>query len=424
MILILVSGCSDMNRPSKPVGDDDSSNITNLISESFSSSNAKTDTQQNENPNMVDERFELLSLIFRLAGREEYNDKDTEYQLELVSEFDVYKEHAAIKYASSLPLGYDAVFRFSVHILKEGEEFVLIKDIDSLIDDGRWTRQSAADFLTLLNIFYTDTEFAKFYQSHIGFYETETQNFIDGIYSTIDFEWFRTYADPANMHCVYSLSNSRHNYSATVNNTLIYYAVTSDGSAIVHELCHSFANPIAHKWYEKNAEFKKWCDDTINPVKLPSYTNGKIIAGEYVTRAYNTLYYTDHDYALVQLILAEKGNGFPYIEDIYAMITPYEKMKLGDDKIEYILGVKYETGAEQSFSMENRVFRWRVLTLAEPLKYIYQQTEVGNVFGSKTGDVLYVEDTNESNPFLLIDLGEITFQGNNGYRKYCRLSIE
>ena len=132
------------------------------------------DTLPDDPENMVDERFELLSLVFRLAGREEYNDNFTEYQQKLVSEFDGFKEHKAVKYAAKLPLGYDAVFRYSVHIYKRGESYVLIDDIESLVDDGRWTKKSAAEFLSLLNEFYSDSNFAAFYQSNLEFYKAES----------------------------------------------------------------------------------------------------------------------------------------------------------------------------------------------------------------------------------------------------------
>lgn len=424
ILITSLLGCKYSNETSKISIAQSDSSVTTAEIASADMSVAVADEQQEEAANMVDERFELLSLVFRLAGREEYGEENTEYQKQLGAEFGGYKEHAAVKYAEKLPLGYDAVFNFSVHIEKDGEQFALIEDIGSLVEDGRWTQQTAGEFLQLLNDFYAETGFSAFYQSNMDFYKTETQVFVDNMYSQIDLEWFSAYVAPENLRCVFSPSSSRNNYGATVNDTIVYCAVSGEGSVIVHEYCHSFANSIAHKWYKENPEFKKWCDDTVDPEKLPSYGNGQIIAGEYVTRAYNTLYYAEHGYALPPLFYGEKGQGFSYIEDVYAMITPHEKSKVGDNKIESILGVQYEMGEEQSFSIENRQLRWKVLTLADPLQYIYQPTEVGNVFGSNTDDVLYVEDTAEENPYLLIDLGETTFQGKEGYRLYSRIPIE
>lgn len=425
MLSIGLFGCTAPKKPSESSADSiGAASVANTISESDVSLDVTADVPKQDDSNMVDERFELLSLVFRLAGREEYSDAETEYQKKLDSEFGQYKEHDAIIYASKLPLGYDAVFDFSVHIQKNGDQFVFIDDIGSLVDDGRWKQQSATDFLNLLNKFYAETSFGAFYQSHIDFYEAETQLFIDNMYSKIDLTWFETYVDPDNLRCVYSPSSSRSNYGATVNDTIVYCAVSGEGRVVVHEYCHSFAKSIAHKWYEENPEFQKWCDDTVDPVKLPSYGNGKTIAREYVTRAYNTLYYVEHGYAPGLLHNYEKAHGFPYIEEVYGMITPYEKPKTSDEKIKNILGVSYEMGEEQSLAVGDREIRWQVLSLSEPLPSIFQQTEVGTVFGSNTDDVLYVVDTGEKIPYLLIDLGETMFQGEAGYRKYCRIPIE
>lgn len=377
-----------------------------------------------EAPNMVDERFELLSLVFRLAGHDEYGDADTDYQRRLGKEFGAYGAHAAVQYAAGLALGYDAVFNYAVHIQKDGDGFELIDDIGSLVEDGRWTRQTAADFIAPLNDFYAESGFAAFYIENAGYYQSETRRFIDDVYSKIDLAWFEAYVNLDNLRCVYSPSNTRHNYGATVNGAVVYCAVSGDGVVVVHEYCHSFANSIAHMWYNENPEFKKWCDDTIDPVKLPSYGTGQAIAGEYVTRAYNALYYAEHGYALAPLLLLEKGSGFAYIEEVYAMIAPYEKLESGGDKIKGILGADYEMGEEQTVRIGSREIRWRVLALSEPIPGNFLQNSVGNALGSKTGDVLYVEYVGEGTSYLMIDLGETTFEGRGGYRKYSVLSLD
>lgn len=81
-------------------------------------------------------------------------------------------------------------------------------------------------------------------------------------------------------------------------------------------------------------------------------------------------------------------------------------------------------GPEKSILIGDRQLRWQVLTLSETFPYLFQPTEVGNVFESNTNDILYVEDTGESNPYILIDLGESTFEGQTGYRLYSRIPIE
>jgi len=278
--------------------------------------------------NMVDERFELMAVIFRLAGRPEYSDLGTDYQREVAETFASSVAHEAVEYAKSLPLGYDAVFKFSVHIEKKGRRFAFIKDIDSLFD-GRWTDKSAKKFLILLNQFYMDTDYATFFNAHNALFEQCTQTFIDQAYGKIDFSWFRKYIGPSNLRCIYSLSSG--NYGATVNNQIICCLVRRDGGALVHEYCHGFANPIADQWYHENPEFQKWCDDSVNPEQMPYYNNGFAMAREYVTRAYTVLYQVQHGAELGPCLAAERhSNGrdsFRYIGQIYHMVAEFDQFK-------------------------------------------------------------------------------------------------
>ena len=320
--------------------------------------------------NMVDERFELASVIFRLAGREEYSVSNTDYQKEVAEKFAEFATHKAVEYAKGLPLGYDAVLKFAVHIEhieieKSDGKFIFIEDISSLFD-GRWNNESAKKFLELFNDFYIDTNYAEFYNSHVPYFEEITQNFIDETYGKIELEWFRKYIDPANLRFILSPS-ANGGYGAMVNDKIFYglseYGVWElivqeyynndneivekinsgewdyylvlyySGLVIVHEYCHSFANPLAEKLYNENLEFKKWCDDSLEGVKDKSYNSGLVIAGEYITRACTLLYFATHDgefkigektlkYSdFISLEKEKDENGFPYIEDVYKMLS-------------------------------------------------------------------------------------------------------
>lgn len=320
-------------------------------------------------PNMVDERFEFAALIFRLVEKDNgYNitEKTIEldYQKEVMEKFGEYKGHETIEFAKSLPLGHDAVFKFAVHIKKIDDKFVFIDDIDSLFD-GRWNDRRAEKLLPLFNKFYIDSNYAEFFNSHISYYEELTKKFIEKIYGKVDFKWFGKYIDTSNLHCIISSSIPSSGYGATVNGKNIYcaseygvyeliieeyyndtreivdvinngnidyfFAFIGSGALIVHEYCHSFANPLAEKLYHENQQLKKWCDDSVDLKKNPQYNNGLVIANEYLTRSYTLLYYTLHDFELTicdrkykysDYISFEKEieNGFPYIKDVYKMI--------------------------------------------------------------------------------------------------------
>ena len=313
--------------------------------------------------NMVDERFECISVIFRLAGNWEYNigysnldyikyppfsDEDyklytvdwaNDYQREVSETFIKFANHEAVEYAKELAFGFDAVFRFAIHIEKKNSEFMFIEDIDSMFDNGRWDNERAQKFLKLFNKFYKDTNYAEFYNSHALYFEEVTQKFIDEYYQYINFEWFSKYVDTENLKCILSPSNSVGNYAATVNDKIIYSLVREKTpGTIIHEYCHSFGNPLGEKLYAENAEFREWCDDSVDLEKMPYYSSGWSMAREYVTNAYDILYrcqsqgyeivddknYKQNEIAPV-LMLKDFKSGFKYIGEIFKMVLDLEK---------------------------------------------------------------------------------------------------
>jgi hypothetical protein len=320
----------------------------------------------NNRKNMVDERFELASVIFRFAGNWEYNigysnldnieypfsdedykeyasyntDGTNDYQREVAETFKKFAQHEAVKYAKelkNLQLGFDAVFNFAVHTEKKDGEFVFIKDT-ALLFDGRWNDGRAEKFLPLFNKFYTDTNYAEFYNSHIPYFEKITQKFVDEYYQYVNFEWFSKYVDTFNLRCILSPSNSVCNYAATVNNKIVYCLVrVKTPGAMIHEYCHSFGNLLAEKWYNENPEFKKWCDDSVDLEKNPASNHGWVMANEYVTNAYDILYrcqntgyetiddksYRQNEIAPI-LMLKDFKNGFTYIGEIFKMVLTLE----------------------------------------------------------------------------------------------------
>jgi len=290
--------------------------------------------------NLVDERFELLSLVFRLAGNPEYNEIDTEYQRELNARFDAFKQHPAVAYKrQNLGFGYDTVFSMALHLEKAGDRFALINNTGYLFNDGmptaRWTPSNASPFIALLNDFYIDTDFVKFFDSHADLYTECSAAFERGVLRSFNFKWFEAYgANPDNMRIILSPATSRNCYAGTVygvssHNNIVCAALpglkeySKDyASFIAHEFAHSFANPIADALYEGNREFRKWCDDSVNLELLPFYPEGKHMAHEYVTRAYDTLYMIENFGANIEQDLNyHKKQGFAHIKDVYALVT-------------------------------------------------------------------------------------------------------
>ena len=300
----------------------------------------------NINIGFVDKRFELVSLVFRLAGRPEHNDISTSYQRRLASTFDNYRQHPLVTYtAQNLHFGYDAVFAMAIHLEKIGNEFTLISDTDFLFAEMggfvSWTRENAAEFIELLNDFYVYANFSEFFHENAAYFTEHSERFQNALYNYINFEWFRQHGfNPDNMRVVLSPSSSQNGYGGwiygrTPDETIVYAALpgSRDYSGfrcfVIHEFAHAIGNPIAKVWYLENEDFRRWSDDSVDLIRMPFYSSGMIMAFEYVTRAYTILYMVENtDADLLQLLRAEYLNGFPYIQEVYAMITEHEKIEI------------------------------------------------------------------------------------------------
>jgi hypothetical protein len=208
-------------------------------------------------------------------------------------------------------------------------------------------------------------------------------------------------------------------YGENPQDTVVYAALhgAEDYSRmlglVIHEFAHAIGNPLAETWYAENAEFRRWSDDSVDLTRWPQYANGRIMANEYLTRAYTILYMIENtETNLFQLFQSEKASGFPYIQEVYAMITDHEIIA-DYSSIGAILGVDdYTLGDEQSLNLGGgRSVTWRQVDLSGHEINIdsFTPTEVGDAFGSKTGDVLYV--ISDGRELLYIDLGSAQSQG-------------
>ena len=369
---------------------------------------------------MVDKRYELMALVFRLAGAEEYSHTGTSHQKMIAQTFDKFSNHPAVEYAKHLRktygISFDAVFSFAVHIRQKGDGFIFADDIDSL--ENRWIRDAAEAFLPLLSDFYKDTDYETFYKSNTAFYEAETERFVQEVLSGLNLEWFVQYGlEPANLHCIITPSFNEFNYAAIMNRGVVYVLLSVFSQhTLIHEYIHGFTKPIADDWYTNDLNFKQWCDETAANPHLWYIGN---MPWEYVTHAYTILYFADHGANPIPLLFTDYAKGCRYIQEVYAMITNHVKV----DFIAW-LGIDWKNaeriGQEHTYTMhDGSVIKWQYLNVPDLSIEGLMGSECGNVFGSQTGDVFIVTSQNE----VKIDLGPTTFQGKSGFRSYSSISL-
>jgi len=129
----------------------------------------------------IDKRVELLSIVFRLAGNEEYNTPDNvKYVADIHKHFDKFIDHPLIKYAQELRdssgVSYDAVMSMAVH-LNEPPALEPLVPFSVSLPDKRWTLESAVKFTALLKQFYKDADFDGFFHTHLADYAIAESRF-------------------------------------------------------------------------------------------------------------------------------------------------------------------------------------------------------------------------------------------------------
>jgi len=384
------------------------------------------DTNLNVEPvNFVDIRYELVALVFRLAGRISHTMTYTEYQQQLQETFGDFSNHSAVVYTrNNLWFGFNFVFNMAIHLQQTDEGFALIDNIDALVDSSSgsvtWTRENASIFVSLLNDFYHDTNFSAFFEEHRSYFEAHSARFYDEVYGSVNREWFVQYGiNPDNMRIIISPSCSTSGYASwiwgdTPEDTIVYARLpggvnyTVFKTLIIHEFVHAFSNYIASVWYEEDEIFREWATASIDLDRMPFYPTGLVMGFEYVTRAYTILYMAENtDANPIFLLLNERANGFPYIFEVYAMITGDEPFELDDDILSVILSGAEFVIDETEFSTisRDRVITWRFLHLQDYElnldNFIF--SHVRNDLNTSTGDILIVNINGAE--FLYIDVG-------------------
>jgi hypothetical protein len=301
--------------------------------------NNNTD-KENEDTGLVDERYELCSIIAKLAGYAGYssnkNDIRDTYQTALLDSFQDFGNHPAVEFlrrCEQKPC-YNAMFALAMSLQKNNGDFTLAESDENLNKaDSRLSSELVESFLPHLNSFYTDSKFGEWFKNNTEFYREFSKRFPKA--QNLDYAWFEKFGiKKENMKVVASPSHSMHNYGATLGDKTFALVQGGDG-ALVHEFCHSFCNPIGQKWFNENPRFKEICDNTIGHPKLhSSYCGSKSVGNEYVTRSFDIIYEREHfdsqkgDWdSRYQILLQFNGDeqGFPFLEEVLEMAKAYNR---------------------------------------------------------------------------------------------------
>jgi len=223
----------------------------------------------------VDERFELTSIAFRLAGAREFTYEYLEgYNQKINSYFKPYQSHKLIDFIKQIRerngIGFDAVSNITSYLVIDNGKIIFHKNANLnklFIEDTRWDRDVAEKFVFLLNAFYRDTKFNRFYRSNLSLYGYIEASMIKTM-CEIKVSWFESFFGEKlqNANVIVSLVNGASNYSATlplndgseVINVIVGCTSTeepmfddSHKNVIIHEFCHHFVNPVVDEYLDQ-----------------------------------------------------------------------------------------------------------------------------------------------------------------------------
>jgi len=97
----------------------------------------------------VDKKIELLSIVFRLAEKQEYSNKDFKLYIDRIDQyFDQYKNHELIQFTKSIirenEIAFDGPMWMATHL---DDNLKLLADVkDVWQQDPRWTKDKVEKF--------------------------------------------------------------------------------------------------------------------------------------------------------------------------------------------------------------------------------------------------------------------------------------
>lgn len=306
----------------------------------------------------IDNRVEILSIVFRLAGNPEYNMKFAKtYISDIHDYFDKYKNDPIINFAKELHeqknMGFSKVMFLAVRLQFTDDHFTLIKESENGLK-GKWEIADAVKFVKLLNEFYHVSHFDDFFNAHKQAYAQATNQFDHSI-ATFDQNWYLDYYGDHEVKykLVIGLANGGANYGPSVHpigeNKLVYaimgsWTFNEAGipsypedvylSYLIHEFNHSFVDHLIEDNADMERRLKPSGDILLNAkraeMKLEGYEDWHSVINESLVRASVIRYMIDHkatDTEVQQEINKQIGKGFVWTKDLVDLLGEYEKSR-------------------------------------------------------------------------------------------------
>lgn len=306
----------------------------------------------------IDQRIELFSIIFRLAGNPEYNMKFARHYIaDINAHFEPYKKDSLITFARQLAteknIGFSKVMYLAVHLQFAKNKFSLIPQEKSNLD-GKWEQADAEKFVRLLNSFYRTCRFDVFFRRHKKLYTDATKTF-DRSVAEFDQQWYLNYYGDhqVDYRVAIGLGDGGANYGPSVNlkgkNRMVYaimgsWTFAEDGSALfpkdtyltylIHEFNHSFIDHILEEDSGIDSMLRSPGKILLKAkkeeMKLEGYEDWHSLINESLVRASVVRYLIDHgatNEAVNAEIASQQQKGFVWTKALVGLLGEYESSR-------------------------------------------------------------------------------------------------
>ena len=314
---------------------------------------------QNAIPVHFDERVDLMAVVWRLSGANEYNlCKIPRYAQEVDEVFAKFKDHPVVElarqYRQESGISYDALASYALHLkLADGEDITFD---DSFLNGGdksfdRWSEEQKKEFLIPLNDFYRLSDFHDWYLKQQDLY-AEVEKAFGVINKNVDYEWFDDFFGMdgnSDFRIVLSLLVGPHNYGCsaklkdgsdmlspvigcceTADNGDFYYEQNVVLPVVIHEFCHHFCNPLNDKnWSPMQQSAEMIFQEKADQLSKSAYNSALTMMNETFVRASVIHYMTSHYPHTSEdaFVRDEESNGFVLTRTLCDVLKQYEQQR-------------------------------------------------------------------------------------------------
>ena len=301
----------------------------------------------------VDERVELISIVFRLAGNPEYGQGRVDrYIADVKEHFGPFWDHTAPLQAANLRktrgVSYDAPMSLAVHLdgIANLRGRVPLDPLPEAVD-ARWRPDELERFLREARRFVEESDAAAFFEVHRPFYEETARRLGRLLQREARLEWFDAFfgAKPAATFTVIpALVNGGSCYGphARIDGVEELYCVLgvwqtdAEGlpdfdrgcvDTVIHEFSHSYVNPVV----DAHADAFAPSGERIFPhvkdeMQRIAYGSWRTVLYESLVRAAVIRYLrtTEGRGAAGRQVLEEEDRGFAWMGELADLFDEYE----------------------------------------------------------------------------------------------------